>query len=125
MKNFLLSFVDYTRSLLGEEEYEKLAVALQQEPPVSIRFNNEKWKMQDEGLSAVHSPFDRVPWSSEGVYLDERLTFTFDPLFHAGLFLCSGGLLDVCRAGITPIHQRTGNNVGSLRRSRWKVYPCP
>ena len=43
------SFVDYTRSLLGEEEYEKLAVALQQEPPVSIRFNNEKWKMQDEG----------------------------------------------------------------------------
>ena len=26
------SFVDYTRSLLGEEEYEKLAVALQQEP---------------------------------------------------------------------------------------------
>ena len=80
------SFVDYTRSLLGEEEYEKLAVALQQEPPVSIRFNNEKWKMQDEGLSAVHSPFDRVPWSSEGVYLDERLTFTFDPLFHAGCF---------------------------------------
>lgn len=42
--------------------------------------------MQDEGLSAVHSPFDRVPWSSEGVYLDERLTFTFDPLFHAGCF---------------------------------------
>lgn len=80
------SFVDYTRSLLGEEEYEKLAVALQQEPPVSIRFNNEKWKMQDEGVSAVHSPFDRVPWSSEGVYLDERLTFTFDPLFHAGCF---------------------------------------
>ena len=80
------SFVDYTRSLLGEEEYEKLAVALQQEPPVSIRFNNEKWKVQDEGLSAVHSPFDRVPWSSEGVYLDERLTFTFDPLFHAGCF---------------------------------------
>ena len=30
------SFVDYTRSLLGEEEYEKLAVALQQEPPVSM-----------------------------------------------------------------------------------------
>lgn len=80
------SFVDYTHSLLGEEEYEKLAVALQQEPPVSIRFNNEKWKMQDEGVSAVHSPFDRVPWSSEGVYLGERLTFTFDPLFHAGCF---------------------------------------
>ena len=29
------SFIDYTRALLGDEEYDKLAVALQQEPPVS------------------------------------------------------------------------------------------
>ena len=27
------SFIDYTRSLLGDEEYDKLAVAIQQEPP--------------------------------------------------------------------------------------------
>ena len=68
------SFIDYTRALLGDEEYDKLAVALQQEPPVSIRLNQ---------LKINHSLSDKVPWSSEGFYLEERLTFTFDPLFHA------------------------------------------
>lgn len=29
---------------------------------------------------------DRVPWSSHGYYLPERPSFTFDPLFHAGLY---------------------------------------
>jgi 16S rRNA C967 or C1407 C5-methylase (RsmB/RsmF family)/NOL1/NOP2/fmu family ribosome biogenesis protein len=28
----------------------------------------------------------RVPWSSFGYYLDERPSFTFDPLFHAGVY---------------------------------------
>lgn len=93
------SFVDYTRSLLGEEEYEKLAVALQQEPPVSIRFNNEKWKMQDEGLSAVHSPFDRVPWFVRRGLSGRTPYFYIRSIVSCRLFLCSGGLLDVCRAG--------------------------
>ena len=31
------SFTDYTRALLGVEEYEKLAAALEGEQPVSIR----------------------------------------------------------------------------------------
>ena len=50
------SFIDYTRALLGDEEYDKLAVALQQEPPVSIRLNQ---------LKINHSLSDKVPWSSE------------------------------------------------------------
>ena len=28
----------------------------------------------------------RVPWSAQGFYLEERPTFTFDPLFHAGCY---------------------------------------
>lgn len=68
------SFTVYIRSLLGDEEYDKLAVAIQQEPPVSIRLNKLR----------VDSPLLPVPWASDGFYLDERLTFTFDPLFHAG-----------------------------------------
>ncbi|WP_294554302.1 rRNA cytosine-C5-methyltransferase [uncultured Bacteroides sp.] len=74
--NLPASFIDYTRSLLGDEEYDKLAAALKQEPPVSIRLN--KLRMDSQLLP--------VPWSSEGFYLDERLTFTFDPLFHAGCY---------------------------------------
>lgn len=75
--NLPASFIAYTRSLLGEEEYEKLAVALGQEPPVSVRLNQTKWSVQ-----LAH----RVPWSAQGFYLEERPTFTFDPLFHAGCY---------------------------------------
>lgn len=79
--NLPASFVDYTRALLGNEEYEKFAVALQQDPPVSIRINNRKWMMNHDDYS-----LKKVLWASEGYYLDERLTFTFDPLFHAGCY---------------------------------------
>ena len=40
--NLPASFTEYTRALLGVEEYEKLVSALQQEPPVSIRLNRLK-----------------------------------------------------------------------------------
>lgn len=94
------SFINYTRALLGDEEYDKLAVAIQQEPPVSIRLNNGKLKIEngkcivlqqtscggDFRLPTFNFEFNQVPWSSEGFYLDERLTFTFDPLFHAGCY---------------------------------------
>lgn len=90
--NLPASFIDYTRALLGNEEYEKLAVALQQEPPVSIRLN-EKLGALSQNAGAAHSSFfihnsslNKVPWASDGYYLDERLTFTFDPLFHAGCY---------------------------------------
>ncbi|EJX06241.1 tRNA and rRNA cytosine-C5-methylase [gut metagenome] len=75
--NLPASFIAYTRSLLGEEEYEKLAAALELEPPVSVRLNQTKWPVQ-----LAH----RVPWSAQGFYLEERPTFTFDPLFHAGCY---------------------------------------
>ncbi|MDD3038416.1 rRNA cytosine-C5-methyltransferase [Bacteroides sp.] len=79
--NLPASFIDYTRALLGNEEYEMFADSLQQESPVSIRLNNVKWKMDSE-----KSLLNKVLWASEGYYLDERLTFTFDPLFHAGCY---------------------------------------
>lgn len=76
--NLPTSFVEYTRALLGDEEYIKLEDALQKEVPVSIRLN--KAKMQ------VDQWKDKVPWATDGYYLDNRLTFTFDPLFHAGCY---------------------------------------
>lgn len=62
--NLPASFIDYTRALLGNEEYEKLAAALQQEPPVSIRIN--KLRMKEEGLSSLtdssaHFPSIKFP----------------------------------------------------------------
>ena len=73
------SFIDYTRSLLGDEEYTELVTALESEQPVSIRLNPLKPFGFQSGESAV-------PWCTSGFYLKERLTFTFDPLFHAGCY---------------------------------------
>lgn len=83
--NLSASFIEYTRSLLGDEEYEKLVSALSAEPPVSIRTNQAKLgnRNQKDNLPVLADP---VPWASEGYYLNGRLTFTFDPLFHAGCY---------------------------------------
>ena len=72
-------FTDYTRNLLGDEDYMRLTAALEAEQPVSIRLNPLK-------PFAFQLGEDEVPWCASGFYLKERLTFTFDPLFHAGCY---------------------------------------
>lgn len=79
-----VSFTDYTRTLLGIDEYNKLADALTGEQPISIRLNEDK--LPDASCSLFHASNEAVPWSSAGFYLRNRLTFTFDPLFHAGCY---------------------------------------
>lgn len=79
-----VSFVDYTRSLLGDAEYGRLSEALSAEQPVSIRLNEAKYPVASSLLSGDGSC--RVPWTSAGFYLSRRPTFTFDPLFHAGCY---------------------------------------
>ncbi len=74
------SFIDTMRALLGDEEYEKLEVALQQEPPVSIRYN-PRWEDRRSATLA-----GKVAWASNAYYLPSRPPFTFDPLFHAGVY---------------------------------------
>lgn len=126
------SFADRTRSLLGDEEYNKLADALNDEQPVSIRLNEAK--LPRASFSLFHSCAGRVPWSSTGVYLDRRLTFTFDPLFHAGCYYVQEAssmfveqalkqyvgeapavMLDLCAApGGKSTHARSVLPVGSL-----------
>lgn len=72
-----IDFITRTRALLGDE-YEKLEAALQADVPVSIRINRPK------GTKALET--SPVGWSDTGYYLPERLSFTFDPLFHAGAY---------------------------------------
>lgn len=84
------SFTTYTRALLGEEEYLNFEKALHAEQPVSIRLNEAKLSAQPDktlcSSSVFASSLKKVPWSASGYYLDKRLTFTFDPLFHAGCY---------------------------------------
>ena len=81
-----IPFADYTRSLLGADEYNRLAEALlHTEPPVSIRLNPLKRK-QGSLSPVLPALSDKIPWASDAFYLDERPAFTFDPLFHAGCY---------------------------------------
>lgn len=72
-----IDFITRTRALLGDE-YEKLEAALQADVPVSIRINRAKGTQAPEA--------NPVGWSDTGYYLPRRLSFTFDPLFHAGAY---------------------------------------
>ena len=76
-------FTTYTRALMGDELYEKLHAALDQEPPVSIRLNPFK---TINGETEVYNVDEGVAWSDNGYYLSGRPNFTFAPLFHAGAY---------------------------------------
>lgn len=48
----------------------------------SIRINPEKF----DAAQTLLKPGKPVPWSSTGYYLEERPSFTLDPMFHAGAY---------------------------------------
>lgn len=70
-------FLNSMRGVIGQEGYDAFLQALSQPSPVSIRVNRDKH---------IYNGIQPVPWCSSGFYLDHRLTFTFDPLFHAGAY---------------------------------------
>jgi 16S rRNA C967 or C1407 C5-methylase (RsmB/RsmF family)/NOL1/NOP2/fmu family ribosome biogenesis protein len=72
---------NFLESLAGEPgfECEKFTnVHKISQAPTSIRINPfKKTSLKTE---------EQVPWCPEGFYLNERPSFTFDPLFHAGCY---------------------------------------
>ena len=75
--NLPTPFEALMRRLLGDG-YEPFREALLGEPAVSIRLNRSK--------CAATPEYEPGPWASDGYYLSERPSFTFDPLFHAGCY---------------------------------------
>lgn len=65
------------------DEAAKFLSALEEPGLTSIRIHPQKWKRitGDPGR-----PGEPVPWSRNGFFLDERPSFTLDPLFHAGSY---------------------------------------
>ena len=72
---FPVDFEERMRSDLGAS-YHEFSEAHDQPAPVSIRINPGKPSLQGDAKP--------VPWTSTGVYLPERPSFTLDPTFHAG-----------------------------------------
>lgn len=90
----------FLQSLEGVAGFDKeafMAVHEKQEGVTSIRLNPAKWAVDSRQFPVggnesadTHSPLTThhspVPWSRYGYYLDQRPSFTFDPLFHAGCY---------------------------------------
>lgn len=71
----------FKERIAGQEYIDSVGLiqALEKPSPVSIRVNSLK-------LGAEPSGSRPVPWCSGGFYLEERPSFTLDPLFHAGCY---------------------------------------
>lgn len=78
-------FRTYTEELMGKDLFAQYLSGMQQEPPTSIRLNPFKCDADTHGADSKATQV--VPWCpSTGRYLAERKNFTFDPLFHAGMY---------------------------------------
>ncbi|MGY6521920.1 MAG: methyltransferase RsmF C-terminal domain-like protein [Mongoliitalea sp.] len=77
--NLPIDFAQRMQASLGEDEYQEFCQALQADPAVSIRVN--PWKSISRP-SASHV----IPWAADGYFLQDRPSFTLDPLFHAGAY---------------------------------------
>lgn len=64
-------------SLLGKEEFDQFKAAIDQTPRTSIRLNPAK-------IFPKSWPSTPIPWSKNGFFLNERPSFTLDPVIHAG-----------------------------------------
>ena len=102
--NLPASFTEYTRALLGVEEYEKLVSALQQEPPVSIRLNRLKvHRLKVEMLYRFNLPgLRRESTSMNGSLLHSTRCFMQGVIMCRRLLRCSWNRCS-----------------GSMSRSRW------
>lgn len=70
------AFTHQLKTQIGDE-FADFEAALQQTPPVSVRYNAKKMPPPTGEL---------IPWCEDGRYLEQRPVFTLDPLFHAGAY---------------------------------------
>ncbi len=73
------AFLQRMQNYLGND-FEKFLESLNEASPVSVRFNPNKKAETRLPLA------EQVPWCDTAHYLTERPSFTFDPLFHAGVY---------------------------------------
>ena len=78
-------FIQSLQKIQGFDEKTFVDAHKDEKKITSIRFNPKKLT----GTTIDHSSFgihEKIPWSTQGYYLTERPSFTFDPLFHGGAY---------------------------------------
>ena len=77
------AFIIHMKELLGND-WAVFDRALNDESPISIRLNPNK--INPAQLSETLLLSESIPWATTGFYLNNRPSFTLDPLFHAGCY---------------------------------------
>lgn len=77
-------FIKQVKAQFGETEAEEFLQALDTTCPVSIRWNDCADTVRQSFVNEKSA--GAVPWCPKGEYLNERPSFTMDPLFHAGAY---------------------------------------
>ena len=72
------AFLERMKALLPED-YNEFMQSLDGVSPTSVRMNSAK-------KTSKFSGEENISWCAEGKYLQERPSFTFDPVFHAGAY---------------------------------------
>lgn len=72
------AFTENMKRLLGDR-IDAFLEAMDQAAPVSVRVNPHK-------PVTLFNNHEQVVWATGGFYLPERISFTLDPLFHAGCY---------------------------------------
>jgi 16S rRNA C967 or C1407 C5-methylase (RsmB/RsmF family) len=83
------ALIDSLQGKTGFDEATFIQAHTIAEKVTSIRFNPIKYtiyKEQNPNDNLQLPIANTVPWCPYGQYLSERPSFTFDPLFHAGLY---------------------------------------
>jgi NOL1/NOP2/sun family putative RNA methylase len=78
--------LDAIKGTAGFNEQSFISAHLNPVPLTSVRINPSKVAGINEvgNLSSIID--EKVPWTDTGYYLQQRPSFTFDPLFHAGCY---------------------------------------
>ena len=71
-------FCQQIRTHLNDADYHSFLKAHSETEPVSVRVNKLKWNKKID--------LEKVKWCPTGYYIEQRIPFTFDPLFHAGAY---------------------------------------
>jgi 16S rRNA C967 or C1407 C5-methylase (RsmB/RsmF family)/NOL1/NOP2/fmu family ribosome biogenesis protein len=74
-----------------KEAFEKVHASGEQitsvrENPAKTSMVNGQWSIEDPIHHSLFIIHDKIPWTEYGYYLNQRPSFTFDPLFHAGSY---------------------------------------
>lgn len=86
--NLPAPLIQSLQGLPGFDAAQFVAVHQSSERVTSIRINTTKFSVAAAEQHFKHLGLQAtpVPWCAEGLYLSNRPSFTFDPLFHAGCY---------------------------------------